>query len=39
MLFYTEDDTVEVLEDHQRNCGRYKAPVFLKRGRLPKVDE
>ena len=32
-----EDDTIEVLESHDTNCGRYKAPLFIKRTRLPKV--
>lgn len=35
--FFREDDTVEVLETHDKNCGRYKAPLFLKRAKLPKV--
>ncbi len=32
-----EDETVEVIESHDKNCGRYKAPVFFKRCRLQKV--
>jgi len=28
---------VEVAELHDVNCGRYKAPLFLKRSKLPKV--
>ncbi len=36
--FYREDETAEVLETHDKNCGRYKAPLFLKRRRLPKVN-
>ena len=35
--YHTEDDTIEVLESHDTNCGRYKAPLFIKRTRLPKV--
>ena len=35
--FHLEDDTVEVGEVHDVNSGRYKAPLFLKRCRLPKV--
>ena len=36
--FHLEDDTVEVGEVHDVNSGRYKAPLFLKRCRLPKVN-
>ena len=35
--FYLEDETIEIVENHDTNCGRYKAPMFLKRCRLPKV--
>ena len=35
--FHLEDDTVEVGEIHDVNSGRYKAPLFLKRYKLPKV--
>lgn len=35
--FHLEDETVEVGEVHDVNSGRYKAPLFLKRCRLPKV--
>ncbi len=35
--FHLEDDTVEVGEIHDVNSGRYKAPLFLKRCKLPKV--
>ena len=35
--FHLEDETIEIVEDHDTNCGRYKAPMFLKRCRLPKV--
>ena len=35
--YHLEDDTVEVGEVHDVNAGRYKAPLFLKRCRLPKV--
>eukprot|EP00095_Tigriopus_kingsejongensis_P010934 maker-scaffold206_size259025-snap-gene-1.19 protein:Tk10934 transcript:maker-scaffold206_size259025-snap-gene-1.19-mRNA-1 annotation:"ef-hand domain-containing family member c2-like" len=33
---YLEDETIEILETYDPNCGRYRAPVFLKRCRLPK---
>ena len=35
--FHLEDETVEVGEIHDTNSGRYKAPLFLKRCKLPKV--
>ena len=35
--YHLEDDTVEVGEIHDVNAGRYKAPLFLKRCKLPKV--
>ncbi len=35
--FYLEDGTMEMVEEHDKNCGRYKAPIFLKRCKLPKV--
>ena len=35
--YHLEDDTVEVGEIHDTNAGRYKAPLFLKRCKLPKV--
>lgn len=35
--FYLEDETLEIVESHGKNCGRYRAPTFLKRCRLPKV--
>ena len=35
--FHLEDETVEVGEVYDVNSGRYKAPLFLKRCRLPKV--
>jgi hypothetical protein len=35
--FYLEDETLEIVENHDKNCGRYKAPKFLKRTKLPKV--
>ena len=34
--FHLEDSTVEVGEKHSVNSGRYKAPLFLKRCKLPK---
>ena len=34
--FHLEDGTVEVGEKHDVNSGRYKAPLFLKRCKLPK---
>ena len=34
--FHLEDSTVEVGEKHNVNSGRYKAPLFLKRCKLPK---
>lgn len=37
--FHLEDETVEVGEIHDVNSGRYKAPLFLKRCRLPKKIE
>ncbi|XP_040580631.1 EF-hand domain-containing family member C2 [Lepeophtheirus salmonis] len=33
LIFYREDETLEIRENHGVNCGRYKAPIFLKRGR------
>ena len=36
--FHLEDETIEVAEDHDINSGRYKAPLFLKRCKIPKVD-
>ena len=35
--FHLEDETIEVAEDHDTNSGRYKAPLFLKRCKIPKV--
>ena len=35
--FYVEDETLEMVEIHNTNCGRYKAPLFLKRTKLRKV--
>ena len=35
--YHLEDDTVEIGEIHDTNAGRYKAPLFLKRCKLPKV--
>ena len=35
--FHLEDETIEVAEDHDMNSGRYKAPLFLKRCKIPKV--
>jgi hypothetical protein len=32
-----EDETIEVAEIHDLNSGRYKAPLFLKRSKIPKV--
>ena len=37
--FHLEDATVEVGEKHDVNSGRYKAPLFLKRCKLPKKIE
>jgi hypothetical protein len=34
-----EDETLEVGEIHDVNSGRYKAPLFLKRSKVPKVNE
>lgn len=34
---HLEDETIEIIEIHDTNCGRYRAPTFLKRCRLPKV--
>ena len=36
VYFHLEDETIEVAEDHDVNCGRYKAPLFLKRSKIPK---
>ncbi|XP_059082013.1 EF-hand domain-containing family member C2-like isoform X1 [Tigriopus californicus] len=33
---HLEDETIEIIEIHDTNCGRYRAPTFLKRCRLPK---
>ena len=35
--FHLEDETIEVAEDHDVNSGRYKAPLFLKRCKIPNV--
>ena len=35
--FHLEDETIELAEDHDTNSGRYKAPLFLKRCKIPKV--
>ena len=35
--FHLEDETIELAEDHDINSGRYKAPLFLKRCKIPKV--
>lgn len=35
--YYLGDDTVEVLEVYKPNCQRDTIPVFLHRGKLPKV--
>ena len=35
--FYLDDETIEIVENHDTNCGRYKSPLFLKRCRIPKV--
>ena len=37
--FHLEDETLEVAEIHDVNSGRYKAPLFLKRSKIPKVRE
>lgn len=34
--YFLEDDTVEILEVNEPNCGRDPFPQFLKRGPLPK---
>lgn len=34
--YYLADDTVEVLEVHEMNCGRDPFPVFVRRGPMPK---
>ena len=33
------DDTIQVTETHPDGGGRYKAPTFLKRTRLPKAGD
>ena len=36
MHYFLADDTVEILESHQRNSGKVPWPVFFKRGELAK---
>ena len=33
------DDTIQINETHPESGGRYKAPTFLKRSRLPKEND
>ena len=35
--YYLADDTIEILEKIPQNSGRDSVPVFLRRGKLPKV--
>ena len=36
LMYYLSDETIQINEKHPESGGRYKAPTFLKRTRLPK---
>ena len=39
LMFFLSDDTLQINEQHPESGGRYKAPTFLKRTRLPKDND
>ena len=36
LMYFLADDTIQINEKHPESGGRYKAPIFLRRTRIPK---
>ena len=36
LMYFLADDTIQINEKHSESGGRYKAPIFLKRTKIPK---
>ena len=36
LMYFLADDTIQINEKHPESGGRYKAPIFLRRTKIPK---